>query len=133
MSKHAVRTSEAPAPAATYSQGLRTGDLVQVAGQGPADPTTGQFVAGGIAEQTRRTLRNVDAVLSAAGATFSDVVMVRAYLARGEDFAGFDAAYSDFVSEPYPARTTVYVGLPEGMLVEVDVLAVLPTATGGRS
>lgn len=124
MTKQAIRNGSAPRPVAAYAQDVRLGTLLQVAGQGPADPGTGAYVEGGVVEQTRRTMRNVEAILGAAGTSFDDVMMVRVYLARVADFPGLNTAYSEFVSERYPARTTVYVGPPEGMLVEVDVLAV---------
>ena len=125
MPKTAITTSDAPVPVAAYSQAVRKGNILQVAGQGPTDPATGQFVTGGIAEQTARTLDNIVTILAAAGATFDDVLMTRVYLARAEDFAAMNEVYTRFVNEPFPARTTVYVGLPGGMLVEIDVLAVL--------
>ncbi len=109
MPKIAVTTADAPAPVASYSQAVRKGNILQVAGQGPVDPATGQFAGTTVAEQTRQTLLNVQAILRAAGA----------------DFAAMNEVYSTFVSAPFPARTTVYVGLPAGMLVEIDALAVL--------
>ena len=125
MPKTAITTGDAPRPVAAYSQAVRKGNIVQVAGQGPADPVTNEYVAGGIAEQTERVLTSLAAILAAAGASFDDVMMTRVYLARQEDFAGMNEVYTRFVTEPFPARTTVYVGLPPRMLVEIDVLAVL--------
>ena len=125
MPKTAVTTGDAPRPVAAYSQAVRKGNILQVAGQGPADPVTNEYVEGGIAEQTERVLTSLAAILAAAGASFDDVMMTRVYLARPEDFAGMNEVYTRFVTEPFPARTTVYVGLPPGMLVEIDVLAVL--------
>ena len=128
MPKTAITTPDAPRPVASYSQAVRKGPILQVAGQGPTDPATGEYVAGGIVEQTRRTLDNVVAILTAAGASFDDVVMTRVYLTDTGDFAGMNEVYTSYVAEPFPARTTVYVGLPAGMLVEIDVLAVLDAA-----
>ena len=125
MPKTAIVTSDAPRPAASYSQAVRKGNILQVAGQGPADPATGEFVPGGVAEQTRQTLANVRAILRAAGADFSDVVMMRVYLTDAAHFPAMNEVYSTFVEEPFPARTTVFVGLAPGMLVEIDALAVL--------
>lgn len=107
------------------SMGIRKGNIVQVAGQIPAEPATGEIVGGTVAEQTRQSMRNVGAVLAAAGATMDDVVMVRVYLTDTDHFAEMNAAYAEFLVEPFPARTTVYVGLPPGILVEIDALAVL--------
>jgi 2-iminobutanoate/2-iminopropanoate deaminase len=123
--KIAMSTAKAPKPAAAYSQAVRKGAILQVAGQGPADPVTGRFVGTTVAEQTRQTLENVRAILDEAGASFDDVVMLRVYLTRREDFAAMNEVYAEFVDEPYPARTTVFTGLGEGMLVEIDALAVV--------
>jgi 2-iminobutanoate/2-iminopropanoate deaminase len=125
MAKTAISTDLAPPPVAAYSQAVRSGNVVQVAGQGPGHPATGQLVAGGIAEQTRRTLDNVAAILEAAGLSFDDVVMTRIYLADLADFAAMNEVYTTYVSQPYPARTTVGVSLPPGMLIEIDALAVV--------
>ncbi len=129
--KTVVRTDRAPAPAHTFSQGVRKGGLLQVSGQGAVDPATGEYVgAGDVRAQTRRTLENVRAVLEAGGAGLEDVVMLRVYLTRREHFAEMNEVYADFVAEhvpsgALPARTTVFVDLPhEVMLVEIDALAV---------
>jgi 2-iminobutanoate/2-iminopropanoate deaminase len=125
MPKIAITTADAPAPVASYSQAVRKGDILQVAGQGGTDPATGEFVAGGVAEQTAQTLRNIETILRAGGAGFADVVMMRVYLTDTAHFTAMNEVYSTVVTAPFPARTTVYVGLPEGMLVEIDALAVL--------
>lgn len=129
--KTAVRTDDAPAPMPVLSQGVRRGPFVQVSGQGPADPATGQYVhLGDVAAQTTRTLENVRAVLEAGGAGVADVLMFRVYLTTREDFAAFNTAYAAFLDqhapgEVLPARTTVFTGLPHPeMLVEIDALAV---------
>ncbi|WP_417554561.1 RidA family protein [Microbacterium sp.] len=127
-----ILTADAPAPAHTFSQGVKRGPFVQVSGQGPVDPATNEYLfPGDVAAQTVRTLTNVEAVLTAAGATFDDVMMLRVYLARVEDFAAMNDAYGEFVaarcaSGVLPSRTTVITGLPrEEMLIEIDALAVL--------
>ncbi|CAM3105816.1 Rid family detoxifying hydrolase [Saccharomonospora xinjiangensis] len=125
MGKDAVTTTEAPAPVAAYSQAVRKGNIVQVAGQVGIDAATGEIADGGVAGQTRQVFANLRAVLRAAGADLDDVVMMRAYLTDTAHFAEFNAVYNELVSEPYPARTTVYVGLPARLLVEIDALAVL--------
>ncbi|EID55802.1 RidA family protein [Saccharomonospora xinjiangensis] len=125
MGKDAVTTTEAPAPVAAYSQAVRKGNIVQVAGQVGIDAATGEIADGGVAGQTRQVFANLRAVLRAAGADLDDVVMMRVYLTDTAHFAEFNAVYNELVSEPYPARTTVYVGLPARLLVEIDALAVL--------
>jgi 2-iminobutanoate/2-iminopropanoate deaminase len=123
MLKRAVYTDRAPSPVAAYSQAVRYGDLVQVSGQGPADPATGEYVEGGIRDQTRQVLENLRTILEASGSSFDDVLMLRVYLTDRDDFAAMNEVYADFVGDPPPARTTVYVGLAAGMLIEVDALA----------
>ena len=113
-----------PPPHIPLSPGVRKGNVVQVSGQTPVDPATGQVVEGGIVEQTERALRNVIAVLEEAGAGLDDVLMLRVYLTDVAHFGEMNETYARIVGEPYPARTTVYVGLPAGLLVEIDALAV---------
>ena len=127
-----IRTTGAPAPAHTFSQGVRKGPFVQVSGQGPVDPATSEYLyPGDVAAQTTRTLENVKAIVEAAGATFDDVVMLRVYLTKREDFATMNDAYGAFVSahtsgDVMPSRTTVFTGLPrEEMLVEIDAVAIV--------
>lgn len=123
--KIAFRTAKAPKPAADYSQGVRKGGILQIAGQVAIDPATGQIAGTTVEEQTRRTLENVRAILDEAGAGFDDVVMMRVYLTDRDHFAPMNSVYAEFVTEPFPARTTLYVGLAEGLLVEIDALAVV--------
>jgi reactive intermediate/imine deaminase len=127
----AIRTTDAPAPAHTFSQGVRRGPFVQVSGQGPVDPASNEYLfPGDVAAQTTRTLQNIEAILAAGGATFDDVMMLRVYLTKREDFAIMNEAFGEFVSARVtsgvlPARTTVFTGLPrEEMLVEIDALAI---------
>jgi reactive intermediate/imine deaminase len=125
MPKIEIRTSSAPMPIAKFSQGVRKGNIVQVAGQVAFDAATGAIVGDTVKEQTAQTLRNVAAVLEAAGASFDDVVMLRVYLTDTAHFGEMNETYGEFMTEPYSARTTVYVGLPAGLLVEIDALAVV--------
>ncbi|MGV2900619.1 RidA family protein [Microbacterium sp. AGC62] len=127
-----VSTDAAPAPAHTFSQGIRKGPFVQVSGQGPVDPQTNEYLfPGDVAAQTTRTLENVKAIVEASGATFDDVVMLRVYLTKREDFPIMNDAYGAFVtantpSGVLPSRTTVFTGLPrEEMLVEIDGIAIV--------
>jgi len=125
LPKIEIHTDTAPRPIAKFSQGARKGNILQVAGQVAFDAETGAIVGDTVKEQTAQTLRNVGAVLAAAGASFDDVVMVRVYLTDTAHFGEMNDAYGEFMTEPYSARTTVYVGLPAGLLVEIDALAVL--------
>jgi 2-iminobutanoate/2-iminopropanoate deaminase len=125
-----IRTDGAPAPAWVFSQGVRKGPLLQVSGQGPQDPATGEYLhPGDVRAQTRRTLENIRAILEAGGASVADVLVFRVYLTKREDFAAMNEAYGAFLEEHCqdvapPCRTTVFVGLPqESMLVEIDALA----------
>lgn len=129
--KTRVTTDAAPAPAHTFSQGVRKGPFVQVSGQGPVDPVTNEYLhPGDVAAQTIRTLENVKAIVEASGATFDDVVMLRVYLTKREDFSIMNDAYGEFVTAHttngvLPSRTTVMTGLPrEEMLVEIDAIAI---------
>ena len=124
MAKVEIRTSEAPTPVAAFSQGVRKGNVLQVAGQVAFDADS-NIVGTTVADQTRQALRNVNAVLAAAGASMDDVLMLRVYLTDTAHFGEMNEAYGEFMTEPYPARTTVYVGLPAGLLVEIDALAVV--------
>ncbi|MFC4945998.1 RidA family protein [Pseudonocardia sp. GCM10023141] len=130
IGKTVVTTTGAPAPAHTFSQGVRKGGLLQVSGQGAMDPATNTYIgAGDVRAQTRRTLENVRAILEAGGASVEDVLMFRVYLTTRADFAAMNEVYGEFVAEHVPSgelpcRTTVFVELPhEVMLVEIDALA----------
>lgn len=125
MAKTEIRTDKAPLPVAAFAQGVRKGDILQVAGQVGIDPETGQVVGATVGEQARQVLRNIAAVLEAGGASVDDIVMMRVYLTDTAHFAELNEAYNEFVTPPFPARTTVYVTLPRGLLVEIDALAVL--------
>lgn len=125
MSKSVISLPDDKRLAVPLSHGIRKGNILQVAGQVSLDPATGEVVGTTVAEQTVQCLTNVQAVLEAGGAGFEDVVMLRVYLTDTAHFAELNEAYASFLAEPYPARTTVYVGLPPGFLVEIDALAVL--------
>jgi 2-iminobutanoate/2-iminopropanoate deaminase len=128
--KRAVRGEGGAAPVGAYSPAIVAGDYVFLSGQGPLDPQTGEIRGDTTGEQTRLTLANVQAHLTAAGASLDDVVRVGVHLARMEDFAEFNAAYAEvFVNEPRPARTTVGSMLA-GILVEIDCVAYVPRAHG---
>ncbi len=122
MPKVQVQTKNAPTPVGPYSQGLKVGDLVFVAGQGSIDPTTQKVIGETIEEQTTQTLENIKAILAQAGATMGDVVKATVHLSDLALFGRFNAVYSSYFPDPKPVRTTVGSQLP-GILVEIDVIA----------
>lgn len=128
MNRRAVSTNSAPPASGPYSQAIATDDFVFCAGQLGTDPTTGQL-ADGVQAQAAQALRNLQAVLDAAGCTFADVVKTTCFLADINDFAAFNEVYATFMSDPAPARSTFQVAaLPKGGLVEIEAIAVRPRA-----
>ena len=124
--KKVISTVKAPAAIGPYSQAIKVGNLVFTSGQIPIDPATGNFVEGGIKEQTRQSLTNVKAILEEAGLTMANVVKTTVFMADMADFADMNAVYAEFFAEPYPARSAVAVKtLPKGALVEIEVVAAL--------
>jgi 2-iminobutanoate/2-iminopropanoate deaminase len=123
--KQIIRTSDAPAAIGPYSQAVRAGGFVFASGQIPTDPGTGQFVPGGIAEQTEQVLRNLSAVLKAAGSSLDQVVKTTVFLADMNDFAAMNEVYGRYFSEDAPpARATVQAArLPRDARVEIEVIA----------
>jgi 2-iminobutanoate/2-iminopropanoate deaminase len=125
MSRRAVSTSSAPPAAGPYSQAIATEDYVFCAGQIGRDPNGN--MPDGVEAQTEQVLKNLQAVLDAAGCTFADVVKTTCFLADIADFAAFNGVYARFMSDPPPARSTFQVGaLPMGARVEIEAVAVLP-------
>src|SRR5271168_2562006 len=127
-----ISTNEAPKAIGPYSQGVRTGGLIFTSGQIPLDPETQQVVAGGIAEQTEQVFANLKAILEAGGSSFSLVVKATVFLKNFDDFAAMNAVYAEHLSpagaQP-PARTTVEVSrLPKDVLIEIDLVALIPGA-----
>jgi 2-iminobutanoate/2-iminopropanoate deaminase len=126
VSKRIVHTDKAPAPfqGAPYSQGVVHGDLVFVSGQLGVDPATGEMAEGGIGPQTKQVMKNVGAILDAAGSSLADVLQVSIFLVDLADFAAMNEVYAGFVGPDFPARATVQIGaLPSGALVEIAVTA----------
>ncbi|WOH20494.1 Rid family detoxifying hydrolase [Paenarthrobacter sp. GOM3] len=121
-----IEAPNAPAPVGSYSQAKQIGRFLQVSGQIPIDPQTGGILQGSVTEQVSQVLAQIDAILAHGGAGWSDVLISRVYLSTDQDFDEFDAAYGRHVPEPYPARVTVGAELAPGVLVEIEVLAVLP-------
>ena len=125
MAKTAIHPEGAKIPTVPLTHGIRKGNILQVAGQVAFDPATNEIVGDDVATQTAQVMRNIVAILEAGGATLEDVVMCRVYLTDTAHFGELNDAYREFFEESFPARTTVYVGLPAGLLVEIDALAVL--------
>ena len=122
--KKIIHSNAAPAAIGPYSQAIDAGSLVFLSGQLPIDPATGAFPEGGVKEQTRQSLLNVGAILEAAGLGYANVVKTTVFLADMSYFAEMNEVYSEFFSQPYPARSAVAVkALPKGALVEIEVLA----------
>ena len=124
MNREAIQTDQAPKAIGPYSQAIKVGNLVYTAGQIPIDPKTGNFVAGGINEQTRQVLENLQAVLAAAGSSLNQVIKATVFLKNIGDFAAMNEVYADYLGDAKPARSTVAVAeLPRGALVEIDLVA----------
>ena len=120
----AISTNMAPAAIGPYSQAIEVGNLVFTSGQLPIDPAKGAFPEGGIKEQARQSLLNIQAILKEAGLTMNNVVKTTVFMADMGDFADMNAVYAEFFSEPYPARSAGAVKtLPKGAMLEIEVVA----------
>jgi 2-iminobutanoate/2-iminopropanoate deaminase len=123
--RQTVATKSAPGAIGPYSQAVVAGGFVFASGQIPLDPATGEFVAGGVAEQTEQVLRNLTEVLKAAGCGLEDVVKTTVFLADMNDFAAMNEAYGRYFKIDPPARSTVQAArLPRDARVEIDVVAI---------
>ena len=126
--KTAVSTHDAPGAIGPYSQAIKAGGFLFVSGQIPIDPATGTLISGGIADQTRRVLDNLGAILKAAGTSFDHVVKTTVYLADMSEFAAMNEIYGTYFPSPAPARATVQAArLPRDVKVEIDLIAQLTT------
>ncbi len=127
MSRQVVHTENAPKAIGPYSQAIIANGFVFTAGQGAIDPATGQLVEGGVSEQTRQVLKNISAILQAAGTSMEHVVKTTVYLHAISDFQLMNKVYAEFFAANPPARTTVGdLDLPLGIQVEIEAVAVLP-------
>lgn len=121
MSREIIHTDNAPAAIGTYSQAVKTGNLVFLSGQIPLDPATGQMVSGAIEAEIRRVFENLKAVAAAAGGTLDHAVKVNVYLTDLAHFAKVNELMAGYFQQPYPARAAVQVAaLPRGARVEVE-------------
>ena len=120
----AIQTNNAPAAIGPYSQAIEVNGFIFASGQIPIDPATGEFVKGGIKEQTRQSLLNAKSILIAAGTDLNRVVKTTVFLSDMANFTAMNEVYSTFFEQPFPARSAVAVkDLPKGALVEVEELA----------
>jgi 2-iminobutanoate/2-iminopropanoate deaminase len=119
-----IQTDRAPAAIGPYSQAVKTNGLIFASGQIPIDPKSGQFVEGGIKEQTKQVLKNLSAVLEAAGSSLNRVVKTTVFLADMQEFGAMNEVYGEFFKEEPPARATVEAArLPRDARVEIEAIA----------
>lgn len=119
-----IHTNNAPVAIGPYSQAIEVNGFIFASGQIPINPSTGNFVEGGIKEQTKQAITNAKNILKEAGTDLAHVVKTTVYLANMADFAAMNEVYATFFQQPFPARSAVAVkDLPKGALVEVEVLA----------
>lgn len=120
-----ISTPKAPAAIGPYSQAVRAGNMLYTSGQIPLDPVSGNMVGANVTDQAEQVMKNLAAVLEAAGTSFDNVVKTTCFLADIADFAAFNAVYGKYITSA-PARSCVAVkDLPKGALVEVEVVAVI--------
>ncbi|MEW6179227.1 MAG: RidA family protein [Chloroflexota bacterium] len=124
--KEVVKTDQAPQPIGPYSAAVKGGHFLFTAGQIGIDPQTGEIVHGGVEAETRQVMKNISALLAAAGTGFERVVKTTIFLRDMNDFAKVNAIYGEFFPKEPPARSTVQVAaLPKGAAVEIEVIALL--------
>ena len=122
-----ITAQDAPSPQGPYSHAVKAGGFIYVSGQAALNPDTSALEVGSVADETRRTLENVKAILEASGASMADVVKCSVFLSDIRDFAAMNAVYAEYFGEAKPARTTVQATLPApGLKVEIDCVAYKP-------
>ena len=125
MTKKIIETKNAPAPIGPYSQAVEVNGMIFCSGQIPLDPQTGQVSTGTVSEQTEIVMNNIQAVLTEAGVKFENIAKTTIYLTNMADFPAVNEVYGRFFKSEAPARSTVAVqGLPRGVSVEIEVLAI---------
>lgn len=123
--KKVINTKNAPAAIGPYSQAILMGNMLYASGQLGLDPTTGNFVPGGVTEQTEQVFKNIRAILEEAGLTIANVVKTTCFLAEMSDFAAMNAVYEKQFTGDFPARSAVAVKtLPKNGLVEIEIIAI---------
>ena len=126
LQKETIHTDAAPKAIGPYSQAVRAGNFLYTAGQGGADPRTGDIVPGGVEAETRQVLLNIKNILEAAGSSLDKVVKTTVYLRDMNDFAAMNAVYATFFPNNPPARSTIQAAaLPRGIAVEIDTIAIV--------
>ena len=124
--KQPISTPDAPAAIGPYSQAIRAGDFLFISGQISLDPGSGLLFSGSVSDQTHRVLKNLGAILAAAGASFEQVVKTTVYLSDMSDFAAMNEVYASYFAAPAPARATIQAArLPRDVKVEIDLIAYL--------
>jgi 2-iminobutanoate/2-iminopropanoate deaminase len=125
--RQAISAPDAPPAMGAYSPAIRAGNLLFASGQIPMDPASGALVAGGIDAQADQVMRNLVALLKAAGLGFEHVVRTTVFLTDMNDFAGMNEVYGRYIVNPPPARATVQVArLPRDVKIEIDLIAMFP-------
>lgn len=120
-----IETSSAPSPIGPYSQAIRSNGLIFISGQIPVQPETGLVVEGNIEAQTHQVMKNLAAILYAAGSGLDKVVKTTVFLSNLDDFSGFNRIYGEYFGEAKPARATVQVSrLPKEVLLEIEAIAI---------
>ncbi|MGB7948298.1 MAG: RidA family protein [Candidatus Binatia bacterium] len=125
MTRETVQTDAAPKAIGPYAQAIKANGFLYTAGQIPIDPKTGNFVEGGITDQTRQVLENLKAVLEAGGSSLDRVIKATVFLKSMADFAAMNDVYAEYLGSAKPARSTVAAAeLPRGALIEIDLVAI---------
>ena len=125
--KEVIFTDEAPKPVGPYSQAIKAGDFLFIAGQIPLDPETGTLVEGSFQDKVRRVLENIKAIVEAGGGSLDDIVKVTVYLKDIDKYSEFNEVYSEYFKDSKPSRVVVGVSnLPKGVDLEVEAMAYIP-------
>ena len=133
LAKYVITSKRGAPPQGAYSQGWRAGDFVFVTGTGPNDPATNTITSDTIEKQTEQTIRNMESILEADGASLADVVKVTAHLSDITLFSRYNTTYASIFQKPFPVRTTVESGFADPkMLIELDCIAYAPKSTASK-
>ena len=124
--KTVIETSKAPGAVGPYSQAIKTGNLLFTSGQLPIDPETGKMVEGTTADRAHQAIRNLAAVIEAAGGKLDDIVKTTVFLANIDDFQEVNTVYAEYFSSPFPARSAFQVAaLPLGAVIEIEAIVLI--------